>query len=210
MTDETVTSPERLHFLIVEDDPGVVRSYERQLQRDVELRVATTFEEGCAALEQQRDFAAVMLDLYLPGQGNGLKLLERVRGSNRDVPCVLVSAGYDPDVVNRANALGAEWLAKPLLGENFTRLVERARLYRHQAVLVPCDVTTFSTRYNLTLSETRVLELAVRGMPYREIAVCLNVANQTVRRHASKIRRKAGTRTLKQVLVRLLSNKKPS
>jgi DNA-binding response OmpR family regulator len=101
--------PERNKVLLVEDDPMVVRMYQRKLTMGgFDLRVAFNGEEGLAALaKNQPDI--VLLDIMMPKM-NGFEMLKRVKNDERwkNIPVVmLTNLGDRAEDVEKCKGLGA-------------------------------------------------------------------------------------------------------
>lgn len=63
-----------------------------------------------------RDYALFILDVQMPGI-DGLELQEQILKAGVDSPIIFLTSDHDPDVRNRALAMGAEaFLGKPFHG----------------------------------------------------------------------------------------------
>jgi PAS domain S-box-containing protein len=108
------------HVLLVDDQPANLLALEAALEPlGVNMVRAVTGPEALAALELQ-DFAAVLLDVRMPGM-DGFEVAREIRSRPRTrfTPILFVTAGDDPDdAMLSAYALGAvDFLAKPLRAE---------------------------------------------------------------------------------------------
>ena len=108
------------NVLLVDDQPANLLALEAALgSLGVNLVRAVSGREALAALERQ-DFAAVLLDVRMPGM-DGFEVAREIRGRPRTrfTPILFVTAGDDPDeAMLSAYALGAvDFLAKPLRPE---------------------------------------------------------------------------------------------
>jgi signal transduction histidine kinase len=108
------------HVLLVDDQPANLLALEAALDSlGVNLVRAVSGTQALAALEKQ-DFAAVLLDVRMPGM-DGFEVAReiRARARSRFTPILFVTAGDDPDeAMLSAYALGAvDFLAKPLRAE---------------------------------------------------------------------------------------------
>lgn len=98
-------------ILIVEDDPGVTRLWERALAPiDAEVRSAITIPD---ALEQMRKIPPpdiVLLDLRLPGSSatNTLEHISELRKVNPKVLVVVLTGMNDHALPRMAEAMGAD------------------------------------------------------------------------------------------------------
>ena len=99
--------PQRPVIVMIEDDPDISTMYRLQLERDG-YRVHES-PDGNVGLELMRTLrpALVLLDLRLPGM-DGFEVLRRIREAGAEAPPVMVVSNYgDPDMVRRAQELGA-------------------------------------------------------------------------------------------------------
>lgn len=108
------------HVLLVDDQPANLLALEAALDSlGVNLVRAVSGEQALAALLRQ-DFAAVLLDVRMPGM-DGFEVAREIRSRARSrfTPILFVTAGDDPDeAMLSAYALGAvDFLAKPLRTE---------------------------------------------------------------------------------------------
>jgi signal transduction histidine kinase len=108
------------HVLLVDDQPANLLALEAALDSlGVNLVRAVSGEQALAALLKQ-DFAAVLLDVRMPGM-DGFEVAREIRSRARSrfTPILFVTAGDDPDeAMLSAYALGAvDFLAKPLRTE---------------------------------------------------------------------------------------------
>ncbi|HEX2544253.1 MAG TPA: response regulator [Ramlibacter sp.] len=108
------------HVLLVDDQPANLLALEAALDPlGVNMVRAVNGPQALAALEKQ-DFAAVLLDVRMPGM-DGFEVAREIRSRARSrfTPILFVTAGDDPDeAMLSAYALGAvDFLAKPLRAE---------------------------------------------------------------------------------------------
>lgn len=68
-------------------------------------------------LEANGDARLIVCDVNMPRM-NGLEFLERLSASGAKVPVVMLTTEGEPDLIQRAKALGAKgWLLKPFKAE---------------------------------------------------------------------------------------------
>lgn len=95
--------------LLVEDDPMVVRMYQRKLLMDgFDLTLAYNGEEGLEALSKDRP-DIILADVMMPKM-DGFEMLRRIRAneSTKDIPVViLTNLGDRIDDVERSKGMGA-------------------------------------------------------------------------------------------------------
>jgi DNA-binding response OmpR family regulator len=100
--------------LVVEDDQRIAALVRHILEADgYQPNSAGGAEDAWKELIRETPDAAV-IDLRLPGL-DGFSFLERIRGDGRfhRLPVVILTGKHDPEVVQRATALGAEYIGKP-------------------------------------------------------------------------------------------------
>jgi CheY-like chemotaxis protein len=72
---------------------------------------ASNADEALAALEQMPDL--VVLDFNMPGR-DGLDIAAELRRMRPAMPVAVISANHQQEIVDRAHAIGATFLSKPL------------------------------------------------------------------------------------------------
>lgn len=111
-------------ILIVEDNIGLSQMQGDWFAQAGYEAVTATDEPSARSLIRRTRFDLVLSDVRLP-QGDGMSLLEWMRGEKRDIPFI-ITTGYVsvPDVV-RAIKLGAmDYLPKPVRREHLLELAE--------------------------------------------------------------------------------------
>jgi CheY-like chemotaxis protein len=73
---------------------------------------AANADEALAALEEQKP-DLVVLDFNMPGR-DGLDVAAQLRRMRPEMPVAVISANHQQEIVDRANAVGATFLSKPL------------------------------------------------------------------------------------------------
>jgi len=76
-------------------------------------RVEASNADEALAMVKSTDPDIALFDFNMPGR-DGLALAAEVRGFNPAMPVALISANHQQEVVDRALALGAVFLPKPL------------------------------------------------------------------------------------------------
>lgn len=123
----------RIPQILVVDDEHPVRSMiAATLERQGHgVHLASSAREAAHALERQ-SFDLVLTDIVMQ-DGNGLALLERIRGQHPNVPVVMISAIHDVSVAIDAMRRGAcDYLLKPFEREHLVATVARALDYRQE------------------------------------------------------------------------------
>jgi DNA-binding response OmpR family regulator len=112
--------------LIVEDDTNVADLVGELLHEEGFISIhCQDVDSGWAALMAEDPDAAI-LDLWLFGRETGWDLLERIRSNEHfaNLPAVILTGVTGKDVMDKAAALGAEYLSKPFTP---AALVDRLR-----------------------------------------------------------------------------------
>ncbi|MFD0986679.1 sensor histidine kinase [Methyloligella solikamskensis] len=107
---------ERLRILYIDDDPGLRRLVQRELERQgCEVHTEPDGESGLERLKQT-SFDAVALDHLMPGM-DGLETLERIRQTVSHVPVVFVTAAAESRIAVAALKAGAaDYVVKDVEG----------------------------------------------------------------------------------------------
>jgi putative two-component system response regulator len=114
-------------LLIVDDEPNVISSLNRQLRRDgYTIYSANSGKKGLRLLNE-KDIGVVLSDLAMP-EMDGITFLAAVKQHTPDVICMLLTANGSltnaMDAVNRLQIFG--YLTKPWSAEQLTGTVARA------------------------------------------------------------------------------------
>ncbi len=112
-----------MRILLIEDDPRIARDVTTHLERDGYLVVHETDGEAGWFTGDEEEFAAVVLDLGLPGM-DGLAVLKRWRNANRRMPVLILTArGNWQERVEGIDAGADDYLPKPFqMAELLARL----------------------------------------------------------------------------------------
>ncbi|MEM9693701.1 MAG: sigma-54 dependent transcriptional regulator [Myxococcota bacterium] len=124
----------RGHVLVMDDESSILSTLKTTLTLDdYEVDVASTCKAAWAKL-QKASYDLALFDVALP-DGNGVELLERLRGAGHTLPVVMMSGHASVDAAVRATKLGAtDFLEKPLSTDRLLVVVENTlRLVRAEA-----------------------------------------------------------------------------
>jgi len=117
-------------ILVVDDEAPVRSMIASTLERQgYDVQLACSGNEALEILELNA-FDLVLTDLVMQ-DGNGINLLERIRGQQPQLPVVMVTAIHDIGVAIDSMRRGAyDYLLKPFERENLVNIVERALEHR--------------------------------------------------------------------------------
>lgn len=191
-----------IRVLVVDDHPVVRHGLVAMLRYAPDIDVIGEAADGAAALLQiaEAQPEIVLLDLRMPGL-NGVEVMRQAR--SRGLPArFLVLTTYDTDeYLGPALAAGAQgYLLKDAPPEELLRAIRA--LARGQAALEPGIATRLLARVaagppgdELSARELEVLRLLARGASNKEIAARLELSENTIKSHLSRIFEKLGVRS---------------
>jgi DNA-binding response OmpR family regulator len=173
-----------MRILYVEDEPELAAAVQQNLQREgFAVDCFATLDDAEAAL-QAADYDVVLLDLTLP-DGDGLRLVQRLRAARDSTPVIAVTArdGVD-DRVRGLNAGADDYLVKPFAQEE---LVARLRaILRRPGTVLAQRLTAGRLSMDTSTGETFIDDQTL-AVPRRERAVLellLRRAGRVVQRGA--------------------------
>jgi FixJ family two-component response regulator len=118
--------PNRNVVLVVDDDPGILRSVARILRQ---FGYASLLFPSAAAFARQSDFdgaACVLLDINL-GDGSGIELRHRLKAAGNTVPVIYMTGNDTPAVREAAFQSGClAYLTKPFSAKSLIGSLEKA------------------------------------------------------------------------------------
>lgn len=170
-------------ILVAEDDPAIARHVVEALAASGYLPEISTKGDDVWFLGDTEDFAAVILDLGLPGL-DGLTILKRWRQAGRRIPVIVLTArGSWPERVEGIDAGADDYLAKPFqMEELLARL--RSVLRRHAGQAASAveigPVSLDERQMRLTL---RGVPLALSPLEYRLISYLIRHRGRIVPQH---------------------------
>lgn len=185
-------------LLLVEDNELVARAFKMLIDSYGDVEIAASAAAASEALATQ-SWSAVILDIRLP-DGSGLDVLEHARRAGCRSPALIYSGNHQPSELNRAFELGAEYLVKPAtpnaLLSFVTKALDRPSLRRW--------VDDWAARYELTPTETTILQAAAEGKTRTEIDATHDAAPATTKSHVHNLLTKTGDASLLAAVTRLL------
>ena len=186
------------HDVLVADDHAIIRDGLSNILADSgDFVVAGQAANGSAALDQvrQRDWAAVILDISMPGR-HGLELIKLVREARPRMPILIFSMHQEEQYAVRAIRAGASgYLSKEsdidLLLPALRKLVTGGKYISPKvAELLALDLSPVDDALpHLALSnrEFEVFQQIVQGIALTAIAADLSVSIKTISTHKTNI-----------------------
>lgn len=198
-----MTSKEDFTVVLV-DDHAIWRGGVRSMLDDTEFKVIGEASSGKEALVVVRELQPqmVLLDIRMAG-GDGLDALHAIKSEFPRTAVIMLTTYDNPTYMARAVAGGASgYLFK---GIEYEALIETLRTVASGGMLLSAEDLVHSLRNvdptaaesedlvePLTNREREVLRLVATGIPNREIASVLFIAESTVKTHVEHIIGKLG------------------
>ena len=195
-----------MEALLIDDHPIIQQTLPAMLKkaagRDIVVHCAGDLAAALECAERCRKLALVVLDLGLPGF-SGIDTLKRFRDAFPISRVVVLSASDDQATINgalRAGAAGYIPKTTPPRG-----IVIALKLVLEGGKYVPMEALNAiggdaAARPQLSGRQLEVLDLMLRGLSNRQIAQELNIAESTVKQHASDVYHALGVSTRAQAM----------
>ncbi|SEH30815.1 PAS domain S-box-containing protein [Magnetospirillum fulvum] len=186
VVDDDETLLQTMSILLTEDS----RRVEIFPNAEAFLSVVAPSREGC-----------LVVDALMPGMG-GLDLLRQLRGQNRRLPAIVMTAHGDITMAVAAMKAGAcDFVAKPFNPTGLLAAIDRAMEQgRDQAVEAVRRSEAIGRMSSLTPRESDVLEQLLAGHRNKTIAHYLGISQRTVENHRASVMRKTKSKALLDLL----------
>ncbi|MFA7403561.1 MAG: HD domain-containing phosphohydrolase [Pelobacteraceae bacterium] len=141
--------------LLVDDEENILKSIQRLLmdEEDIEIRTATSGEEGLALLPELANLGLIVSDQRMPGM-TGALFLEKAREINPDASRIILTGYADVtaavDAINRGGAW--RYLAKPWNDVELVRII-REGLERYRIIIENRRLSALVLKQNQELEE---------------------------------------------------------
>lgn len=195
-------TPHKDRLTIIDDDAAVLDSLRLLLETDrYEVQCFRSAEAFLDDANARQNSACVISDVRMPGL-TGLDLQRELARQQLDVPLILITGHGDISMAVKAVKAGAyDFLEKPLneerLLESITAAVEGVRRSRQEGEVV----AEFRRRVaELSERQRQVMELAVVGLPNKEIAQQLGISPRTVETYRAWVMEKTGARNFAELV----------
>jgi DNA-binding NarL/FixJ family response regulator len=184
-----------IRILIVEDQYFFRLALRTTIEGRSDMRIVAETDKGNDALACCREHSPdiVIMDLRLPGL-SGFDVISAIHRAMPSIGILVLSNYEGIDDVRRALSLGAlAYLTKDASAEELVNAIRSVHAGRHY---VPSPLSALLATWlpgsELTSRELDVLRLLVQGCSNREIGFRLEIAENTVRIHVSRILDKMG------------------
>jgi len=196
-----------ISLLVADDHAMILDMIELFLSSLPELKVQTvqSLDEALDAIEREGSFDLILLDLHMPGM-NGVEGLSRAIKANKGHPVAILTGNPTPRNVEDILKAGAAGIV--LKTTHMRTLANAIRFMAAGEQYVPHEITVdrsqahLASETPLSEKETLVLSYLVEGMPNREIAEALGLAEPTIKMHVRSICGKLGVKNRTQAVIK--------
>lgn len=195
-----------IQVLIVDDHPVVRDGFRRLLESTGEIKVVAEADSGRAAFESFKQYQpdVVIMDLVMPGAG-GIDAIRRIVQWDRDAQVLVFSMHENPAYVAKAVEAGASgYVCKNRAHSELLESVRQVAQGVSYFALSELQPTTelFNEQaaiHRLTLREFEVFSMLALGKTVQDVASCLNISQNTVGVHQTRIMNKLGVQNAAQL-----------
>jgi len=203
------------YAIILDDHPLVGRGMAQYLQSivpDLPVSVLTRWSDVEQLMQTQGCPRLLVADVWL-ADGHCLQAVERWCRDCPATPWLAFSGDDDPGVVQRVRAAGARgFVHKQAPPETFGAALQAvlggAQWYEHEGTAPAAEGASREwpvspAELGLTVRQGEILQLLLRGLPNKRIALQLDIAESTVKEHVTGILERLGVRTRVEAITRL-------
>lgn len=211
--------PSAFAVIILDDHPLVAQGlahYYRSLRPDIEVLTVVNCNQLERAIDMHGPPQLLVADVWLESC-NILEELQRFRLRCPTTPWLAISGDDDPLIAQRIRTAGAHgFVHKKAPPETFalalTALLQGGEWFEPTApssaspaapMQTPREWTVTAQELGLTLRQGEILDLVLRGLPNKRIAMALHVSESTVKEHVSGILDKLGVRNRVEAITKL-------
>ena len=186
---------------LIDDDSSVRDALDIMLRYSgYQTRLFADAESFLAAFQDDW-VGCVVADLRLPGM-SGLDLQNRLAGSGRRIPIVIITAHGDVPTARKAlRADAVDFIEKPFEDSELREAIDRAFSIEQRRIALEQVQRAYAQKLaSLTPREREVLELAATGLHAKQIAAALGISARTVEIHKHHIMEKLELRNVAEMV----------
>ena len=188
-------------IFVVDDDRLFLIAIKRLLTSAGYL--VETFESAQELLQREKypGYGCVIADLRMPGD-SGLDLQAKLNQNDYSLPIIFMTGAGDIESSVTAMKHGAvDFLLKPVEnGILFSAIADAIEKDRKNRIRLERQVSAREKIAALTQRETDVMREVIKGIPNKLIACDLGISEKTVKAHRGQVMRKAGARSVVDLL----------
>ena len=186
---------DKIRILVAEDHLVARVGVSTIVNMQPDMTVVAEASNGHQAVELFRKHRpdVTLLDMRMPGMG-GVEAATAIRAEFPNARMIaLTTYGGDEDI-RRALAAGVlAYLTKDVLHDELLKAIRAVNEgHAYLPAAVAAALAAQLPRPDLSAREVQVLELIVQGLPNKQIAYTLNIAEHTVKNHVKNILSKLG------------------
>ena len=186
---------DKIRILVAEDHLVARVGVSTIVNMQPDMTVVAEASNGQQAVELFRKHRpdVTLLDMRMPGMG-GVEAATAIRAEFPNARMIaLTTYGGDEDI-RRALAAGVlAYLTKDVLHDELLKAIRAVNEgHTYLPAAVAAALAAQLPRPDLSAREVQVLELIVQGLPNKQIAYTLNIAEHTVKNHVKNILSKLG------------------
>ncbi len=200
-----MTTPPPIRIVIVDDHPLLRQGVALALRKDPRMDVVGEGDSGRAAVALAVDLQPdiLLLDISMP-DGGGLEAAQRIRELAPHCKIAMLTASENGEDLITALKAGVQGYI--LKGSQIHEMVDAVlAVYAGEAYVSPQLMDKLVQAISiipqepildaLTKRERGILRLVAQGLPNKEIAAQLGLAEKTVKHHMTALMRKLGVRS---------------
>lgn len=205
-------------IVIADDHPLLRQALKQSLNQQPDFRVVAEAIDGEEVLRIAQELKPdiIIMDIAMP-KINGLEATKRIKETNPLI-AVLILTVYDDNehIINTLQSGAAGYLTKTSSDMdviNAIRAITSGEMVFSREILQKTIINTFTrlkipptkiSDSSLSSREERVLVLAAKGMPNKQIAIELNVSLRTIKGYWGNIFIKLGVSSRTEAIVKSL------
>lgn len=207
-------APSPPYILILDDHPLVGRGMAHYLQAvrpDLGVHLAATLADAQSLMLKLGCPVMMVADIWL-ADGNSLQAQQEWKARYPALPWLAISGDDDPSIIQRVRAAGAHGFvhkqaAPEIFGRAFSAVLAGDQWFT-QAPAAGAEPQlrqwqVSPAELGLTTRQGEILILLLRGLSNKRIALALEIAESTVKEHATAIFERLGVRSRVEAITAL-------